>query len=120
MIKINNVIISGNLTKEVEISEINGKYLHKFTVAVDDSYKKDGEWINRAVFMNVEYWGNSELYLSKGENVVIIGKLKQDSWESETGKHSIILVRAYKVQKTQKQPATVEQTPRDDDDGVPF
>jgi single-strand DNA-binding protein len=96
----NQVIITGNLTADIETREIKSRdkrsgdqHLSKFTLA-----SNEGE---RVVFMPIEAWNMPHLaeHLFKGSKALISGSLKQDNWETEAGdKRSRILLTAYKVE----------------------
>ena len=91
---INNVNLSGNLTKDIEIRVTKtGKNVGKFCLAVNNGYKdkETGEWIAKPSFINCILWGDRALalqkYLIKGTKVVITGYINQSSVE-ENGKMS--------------------------------
>lgn len=93
----NQTIITGNLTADIETREIKTgsgeQHLSKFTLGCNE-----GE---RVVFMPVEAWNMPHLAdcLSKGSKVLIGGSLKQDKWETEAGeKRSRIVLNAFKVE----------------------
>jgi single-strand DNA-binding protein len=93
----NQTIITGNLTADIETREIKTgsgeQHLSKFTLGCNE-----GE---RVVFMPVEAWNMPHLaeHLFKGSKVLISGSLKQDNWETDAGeKRSRILLNAYKVE----------------------
>jgi single-strand DNA-binding protein len=89
----NQTILSGNLTAEIETREVGEQHLSKFTLACNEG--------DRVVFLPVESWNMPHLadYLSKGSKVLVSGSLKQDHWEAEGGeKRSRILLTAYKVE----------------------
>jgi len=96
----NQTIMTGNLTADIETRDIQSRdkgsdelHLRKFTLACNE-----GE---RVVFIPVEAWNMPHLpeCLSKGAKVLISGALKQDNWETESGdKRSRIVLTAYKVE----------------------
>ena len=89
----NQTVLTGNLTADIETREIGEQHLSKFTLACNE-----GE---RAVSMPVEAWNMAHLseYLFKGSKVLISGSLKQDNWETDAGdKRSRIVLTAYKVE----------------------
>lgn len=89
----NQTILSGNLTADIETREVGEQHLSKFTLACNEG--------DRVVFLPVEGWNMAHLadYLSKGSKVLVSGSLKQDNWEAESGeKRSRILLTAYKVE----------------------
>ncbi|MFP4158012.1 MAG: single-stranded DNA-binding protein [Opitutales bacterium] len=101
----NQTIITGNLTADIETREIQVRgvgeqQISQFTVACNE-----GE---RVIFMPVEAWNMPHLgqYLFKGSKVLLSGALKQDKWETEAGeKRSRIVLTAYKVEFLDPAPA---------------
>ena len=75
---INKVILLGNSGKDPETREINGKKLSKFSLATSEKYN-DKEYTS---WHNIEAWGKTaeivELYVKKGSQVLVIGKIKYD------------------------------------------
>ena len=105
MASFNKVIIVGNLTRDPEVKYLpSGMAVAELGVAINDSYKnKEGEMVERTVFVDVDVWGKqaetSSNYLSKGSPVLIEGKLQMDSWETKDGeKRNKMKVRADRVQ----------------------
>ena len=89
----NQTILSGNLTAEIETRDVGEQHLSKFTLACNEG--------DRVVFLPVECWNMPHLadYLSKGSKVLVSGSLKQDHWETDGGeKRSRILLTGYKVE----------------------
>lgn len=89
----NQSILSGNLTADIEIFEAGGKHLCKFTIACNQ-----GE---RTTFLPVEAWNMEHLpkFLGKGSRVLVSGTLKQDNWETKDGeRRSRIVLSAHHVE----------------------
>ena len=86
----NKVIMSGNVTKDPQISMSKaGKPIANFSIAVRQDFKTDGEY--KSDFFNcvafgytAEYIGN---YVQKGNKVLICGRLQNESWEKDGVKH---------------------------------
>lgn len=92
---INNVTISGNLTRDAEIRMTNsGMAVSEFGIAVNDRRKnpQTGEWEDYPNFVNVIIFGKRaealQPYLTKGTKACIQGKLRWSSWEKDGQKHS--------------------------------
>ena len=84
---INRVELSGNLTREPELSVTpNGKQMLKFGIAVGE---KRGEKVYTNFFDCIIWGGYAETmqrYLHKGQKVAIAGSLHYDSWsDTKTG-----------------------------------
>lgn len=85
---LNTVMVEGNLTKDAELTYLpNGTAKCGFSIGVNRSYRKDGEWKKDASFFDVVLWAKlAEYYaekLSKGTRVRVIGSLRQDRWEKD-------------------------------------
>jgi len=91
-IDVNNVTIVGNLTRDPELRFTpNGTPVAGFGIAVNKRYqnKSTGEWESEADFFNVSVWfklaENCAESLSKGDRVLISGRISQDSWDDKDG-----------------------------------
>lgn len=88
----NQSILSGNLTADIETREVGEHHLSKFTLACNEG--------DRVLFMPVEAWNMPHLaeHLFKGSKALVAGGLKQDNWETDAGeKRSRIVLHAHKV-----------------------
>lgn len=96
----NNVILIGRLTKDVEIKEVGENKVANFTLAVQRSYKNsDGEY--EADFINCVAWNgvadNMSEFLKKGDLVGVKGSLITSTYEKDEVKHYKTEVRADKI-----------------------
>ena len=83
----NRVTLKGNLTRDPEYKTISEKNLVTFRIAVNESI---GNGKEETVFMDIDGWGSHAEYsqnveLSKGDRVIIDGRLRQRSWEDKDG-----------------------------------
>lgn len=91
MASFNRVILVGNLTRDPELRYITtGTAVTEIGLAVNDRRKNaNGEWIEETTFVDVTLWGRqaetASEYLTKGAPVLIEGRLKLDTWESNDG-----------------------------------
>ena len=90
---INTAIITGNLTRDPELRQTaSGTSVLQFSVAVNDRVKENGEWKDRANYIDCTMFGTraESLYmlLHKGSKVAIQGKLHWSSWEKDGQKRS--------------------------------
>jgi single-strand DNA-binding protein len=89
MSSFNRVIIVGNLTRDVEIKYTqSGTAVAEIGLAINDRRKsQSGEWVEETTFVDVTMWGRTaevaSEYLSKGSPVLIEGRLKLDTWETD-------------------------------------
>lgn len=94
----NRVILMGNLTRDPELRYTpSGTAVTEIGLAVNDRRKNaSGEWIEETTFVDVTLWARTAEvateYLTKGSQVLIEGRLKLDSWESEGQKRSKLRV----------------------------
>lgn len=99
MASFNRVVLVGNLTRDVEIRHIaSGTAVAEIGLAVNEKVKKNGEWVEEPVFVDVTLWGRTaevaSEYCGKGSNVLIEGKLRLQSWEKDGQKRSKLTVTA--------------------------
>lgn len=91
MASFNRVILVGNLTRDPELRYLqSGTAVTDIGLAVNDRRKNsNGEWIDETTFVDITLWGRTaevvSEYLTKGSPVLIEGRLKLDSWETQDG-----------------------------------
>lgn len=87
----NKVSLIGRLGAQPEIVKFDsGRTLARFSIATNESYKnKSGEWQENTQWHNLTAWGKTaELagkLLSKGQEIVVAGKLVNNSYETKDG-----------------------------------
>lgn len=92
--EMNLVILKGNLTRDPETKYLpSGECVTEFGIAVSKQWKDrlSGERRQETYFAECVFWGASgeafAKYHNKGDQALIRGELKNDSWEDgETGK----------------------------------
>jgi single-strand DNA-binding protein len=95
----NKVILTGNLTRDVEVmTTTGGKTKASFTIASNRVYKQsNGEQKKDAMFTKIVAWGpladTCARFLHKGSKALIVGRLSCRDYESEPGKK----VRVFEV-----------------------
>jgi single-strand DNA-binding protein len=98
MASFNRVILVGNLTRDIELKYLqSGSAVTEVGLAVNNRRKnQSGEWVEETLFVDVTLWGRTaevaSEYLSKGSSVLVEGRLKLDTWESEGQKRSKLRV----------------------------
>ncbi len=92
---LNYVLLSGNLTRDPEVTHISPEAtLCTFSIAVNRSYsdkkpseRKPEDWKTKTAFIAVETWGNvaesCARHLKKGRGVRVVGRLNQTRWNSD-------------------------------------
>jgi single-strand DNA-binding protein len=80
----NQVILTGNITNDLEVKPAGQSQVLKFGLGVRGNFKKD-----ETNFIQIEAWGKSaeliEQYCQKGSKLLVIGELKQDRFEDKEG-----------------------------------
>lgn len=101
---INTVTVSGNLTREPELRNLpnGGQSVCQLRIAHNDRYKdSSGEWADRASYFDVSVWGGLGEWmannLSKGQKVVVSGRLKWREWGEEGNKRQSVDISADSV-----------------------
>jgi single-strand DNA-binding protein len=102
MASFNRVILMGNLTRDPELRyNPNGTAVANFGVAVNRKYKQGDELKEEVGFFDIVVFGkqaeNCGQYLSKGNSVLVDGRLQQRRWESEGQKKSKVEVVAESI-----------------------
>ena len=90
MASYNRVILLGNLTRDPELRYIpSGTAVTDIGLAVNDRVKRNDQWVEETTFVDVTLWARTaevaSEYLSKGSPVLIEGRLKLDTWETNEG-----------------------------------
>lgn len=104
MASFNRVVLLGNLTQDVELRYLSsGTAVTDVRLAVNDRRKNQaGEWVEEATYVDVTLWGRTAEvageYLSKGSPILIEGRLKLDTWESDGQKRSKLKVVGERMQ----------------------
>lgn len=104
MASYNRVILLGNLTRDVELRYLpSGTPVADIGLAVNDRRKNQaGEWVDEPCFVDITLWSRTaevaSEYLSKGSPVLIEGRLKFESWETDGQKRSKLKVVGEKMQ----------------------
>jgi single-strand DNA-binding protein len=103
MASFSRVVLVGNLTRAPELRHIpSGLAVTDSGIAINERRKlASGEWAEEVTFVDITLWGRqAEIaceYTTKGSQVLVEGRLKQDSWESEGQKRSKLKVIGDKI-----------------------
>ncbi len=92
----NNITITGNLTREPELKFTStGTPLCSFTIASNQGKDK------KALFIDCDVWNDditeSVAELPKGTRITVTGLLKQEYWEKDGEEHSRLKITAQDV-----------------------
>ncbi|MBC8382808.1 MAG: single-stranded DNA-binding protein [Candidatus Cloacimonetes bacterium] len=131
--RINNVIVSGRLTRDVELRYTgSGTPVASMSIAVDRVYRdSDNNWQTDTSFFRITAWARvaerASETLSKGAPVIIEGTLQSRTWQDkEDNKRTTVEIVARRIQNLEREAqegAPEEKSPSDDqesDDEIPF
>jgi single-strand DNA-binding protein len=101
----NTVTLVGNITRDPEMRFTNtGQAVASFGLAVNRRWqnRQSGEWEEQASFFDITAWGslgeNAAGSLTKGNRVIVTGRLQQRSYETQSGdKRSVVEVVADEI-----------------------
>jgi len=90
MTSFNKVILMGNLTRDPEVRYTpNGIAVASFAIAINRKYKQGDETKEEVSYIDIVVFGKQAescgQYISKGDSVLIDGRLQQRRWETEEG-----------------------------------
>lgn len=119
MANLNKVMLIGRLTRDVEVRAFsNGGKVAKFGYAVNNRVKRDNNWVDDPVFLNVEAFNRGEnggladrceRFLRKGSQCYIEGHLVLDQWTSQAGeKRSAIKIVVERMELLDGRPVSSE------------
>ncbi len=101
---LNHACLSGNLTCDPIIRNFaEGRSKAVFGLAVHEvSKKRDGTFAKRTNFFEVIAWSpiadTAAKYTSKGDSIIVDGKLVQDVWEGKDGaRHEKVRIEAARI-----------------------
>ena len=106
MSDLNEVIVSGRVTRDAELRYTpSGTAVTDVTIASNRVWSKDSEKQEETTFVDVTIWGRQaetlSEYLLKGRHLMVVGRLKLNKWENSEGdKRSKMTVVADKVNLT--------------------
>ena len=94
----NLTILTGRITKDLELKQAGQTQVTNFSMAVDNPFKKD----DTSFFDIVAFGKTAELlnnYCGKGSKVLIEGNLKQDRFQDKEGNNrSVVRVIANRIE----------------------
>ena len=105
---LNKVFLIGRLTQDLGTDERSFAYTSggmaraNVSIAVNHSRKTADGWADEVDYFTVTIWDktaeNLKPYLTKGKQIVIEGRLKQNRWEKDGQKQSRVSIVAENVQ----------------------
>lgn len=100
---INQLTISGHLTRAPELRQLNGGTSVCSIRIAHNERRKDaaGEWIDVPSYFDVTIWGRLGEWIAKnvakGEKVVVAGRLRWREWEKDDEKRQAVDITADSV-----------------------
>ncbi len=90
MANFNQVLLLGNLTRDIELRHTqSGQALAKFGMAINRKYTVNGESKEETCFVDLTAWGRQaevlNQYVKKGSQLFVQGRLQYSTWESQEG-----------------------------------
>lgn len=104
MASYNRVVLVGNITRDIELRYTpGGTAVTDIGLAVNDRRKSaNGEWVDETTFVDVTLWGRTaevaSEYLAKGSPILVEGRLKLETWESDGQNRSKLKVVCDRMQ----------------------
>lgn len=92
MNQLNSLILEGKLVRDAVLVEpVEGFKVCKFALAVNRWYKnRNNEGVEEVSYFDVEVYGKTAEFCqkkgTKGRDIRVVGRLKQDVWKDENGK----------------------------------
>lgn len=89
---INACTFVGNLTRDPELKALpTGTQVCEFSIAVNERVKQNNEWTDYANYLDIVVYGgqaeNCAKFLSKGRQVAVAGRAKQQRWQNPQGEN---------------------------------
>ena len=99
MIDFNEVIVVGRLTRDPEVTQVRGDAtVCKMGIACNNKIK-DKDLVD---FFDVTAWNKlaevCQKYLTKGSQILVSGRLRQEKWEKEGKSHTRVSIVASNIQ----------------------
>lgn len=123
------VTVIGNLGKDVELKDVNGKTVASFSVADKSGFGQNQQtnWYSVSIWDGLAKT-NFVDYLNKGQQVMVVGELSTREYNGKTyleikRVYDIKLCGAQAQQSKPQQPAPQQQQPKPQaelDDDLPF
>jgi single-strand DNA-binding protein len=92
----------------------SGTAVANIGLAVNDRVKKGDDWVDEATFVDVTLWGRTaeiaNEHLEKGSNVLIEGRLKLETWETDGQKRQRLKVVCERLQFMGSKPKQTGET----------
>ncbi len=106
---LNQVVLIGNLTRDAELRYTpQGTAVTRFGLAVNETFTSRGQEQEKTHFVDVTAWRDLAEWageLKKGEPVLVLGRLVNDSWTAQDGSRRFVTrVEARRIEKLTRPP----------------
>ncbi len=106
---LNQVVLIGNLTRDADLRYTpNGTAVTRLGLAVNETFQSRGQEQEKTHFVDVTAWRELAEWageLKKGEPVLVIGRLVNDSWTATDGTRRFVTrVEAKRIEKLTRPP----------------
>jgi single-strand DNA-binding protein len=112
--------IFGRLGMSPEVVEVNGKCICRFSLAVDESFSKNGEKVERTGWHQVEAWDDLARYIStysqKGQKMIAKVRIQDGTYEKDGAK---VYKTRFTAEEVELMPIR-DMSPRITFDEIPF
>ncbi len=104
MTDVNVVVLVGRLTRNIELKYLtSGTAVGNFSIACSEDVKQGDKWEEKAHFFDCVLWGKRaeslKQYLTKGKQVALGGRLRQETWQNKEGQNrSKVVINVDKLQ----------------------
>lgn len=114
---VNQWIGVGRVTRDPEVKSVGNSKVASFRIAVNRSFKKGNEWVEKPMFIDCEAWALTaervEKSVSKGTELFIRGRLESDEWNSRDSgekrvKHKIYVLEL-QIEKSRREDSSSEK-----------
>ena len=122
----NKVILSGNVGKDPDIRDAGGTEVMSFSLATNESYKKENEWVDATEWHNIVRWKPTDYQknIGKGTKLLVEGRIRTRDYEKDNVKHYVTEIIADKIEvfdmsgkaEVKTAPSRAEQA----NNGLPF
>lgn len=126
----NRTDLIGRIVKDAEVKTVGEAEVVEFSIASTDRVKRDGDWQDYSSYFDCVKWnpGGVVKYLTKGRQIAISGKLRQDRWQTPEGQNrSKVKIHVFDLQLLQQPKGASDPGPDSGagggtnyDDEVPF
>ena len=96
----NSILLTGRITKDLELKQAGQVSKVTFTLAVDREYAKEGQ--QKTDFINITVFGKTAenlcKYQSKGSKILVLGTLNIDQYQKDGENRTFTKVIANKIE----------------------